>query len=177
MIIPYINYCITVFLFPSRKMRSLKMIAGPQGMNRHSHTRAFLIIPMRCVLYLLRDFFFFLSRQIYKLWFYFFPKGRDVCAEGRVVKKKTILPFSSGGRDKTEKQNGVQKDKRDSGHDGDDQKLLTSQSQCKNLDLWINSSNFFLSFFSIVNTVGTDIIVTYLDCLIKSFKNYNIQMK
>ncbi|MCJ8738143.1 hypothetical protein PDJAM_G00032150 [Pangasius djambal] len=59
-------------------------------------------------------------------------EGRD---EPRVVKKKTILPFSSGGRDRTEKQNGVQRDKKDNGHDGDDQKLLTSRSQCKSFDL------------------------------------------
>ncbi|KAG7325382.1 hypothetical protein KOW79_011698 [Hemibagrus wyckioides] len=62
-------------------------------------------------------------------------EGRDEHAEPRVVKKKTILPFSSGGRDRTEKQNGIQKDKRDNGHDGDGQKLLTSQSQCKHFDL------------------------------------------
>ncbi|XP_053094475.1 semenogelin-1 [Pangasianodon hypophthalmus] len=58
-------------------------------------------------------------------------EGRD---ELRVVKKKTILPFSSGGRDRTEKQNGVQRDKKDNGQDGDGQKLLTSQSQCKSFD-------------------------------------------
>ncbi|XP_060794737.1 uncharacterized protein DDB_G0290301 isoform X2 [Neoarius graeffei] len=64
-------------------------------------------------------------------------EGCDEHVEPRVVKKKTILPFSSGGRkaDRTEKQNGVQRDKRDNGHDGDSQKLLTSQSQCKHLDL------------------------------------------
>ncbi|KAF4084616.1 hypothetical protein AMELA_G00108010 [Ameiurus melas] len=62
-------------------------------------------------------------------------EGRDEHAAARVVKKKTILPFSSGGRDRTEKQNGVQRDKRDDGHGGDGQKLLSSQSQCKHLDL------------------------------------------
>ncbi|XP_017339307.1 sterile alpha motif domain-containing protein 14 [Ictalurus punctatus] len=62
-------------------------------------------------------------------------EGRDERAEARVVKKKTILPFSSGGRDRTEKQNGVQRDKRDDGHGGEGQKLLSSQSHCKHFDL------------------------------------------
>ncbi|XP_027032656.2 sterile alpha motif domain-containing protein 14 [Tachysurus fulvidraco] len=62
-------------------------------------------------------------------------EGCDEHAVPRNVKKKTILPFSSGGRDRTEKQNGVPREKRDDGNDGDSQKLLTSQSQCKHLDL------------------------------------------
>ncbi|TTY54606.1 Sterile alpha motif domain-containing protein 14 [Bagarius yarrelli] len=59
-------------------------------------------------------------------------EGRD--AEACIVKKKSILPFSSGGRDRTEKQNGVRRDKWDDGNDEDGQKLLTSQSQCKHLN-------------------------------------------
>ncbi|KAK2866130.1 hypothetical protein Q7C36_002186 [Tachysurus vachellii] len=62
-------------------------------------------------------------------------EGCDEHDEPLNVKKKTILPFSSGGRDRTEKQNGVQREKREDGNDGDSQKLLTSQTQCKHFDL------------------------------------------
>ncbi|XP_053496351.1 uncharacterized protein samd14 [Ictalurus furcatus] len=77
--------------------------------------------------------YFRASRQVSERWRVF--QGRDERAEARVVKKKTILPFSSGGRDRTEKQNGVQRDKRDDGHGGDGQKLLSSRSHCKHFDL------------------------------------------
>lgn len=90
---------------------------------------------MRCVLYF--SVVHFLSLKFYGrcLSDVVFFQGCDEGAEPRVVKKKTILPFSSGGRDRTEKQNGVQRDKKDNGPDGDGQKLLTSQSQSKHFDL------------------------------------------
>ncbi|KAI4899439.1 hypothetical protein NFI96_018735 [Prochilodus magdalenae] len=49
------------------------------------------------------------------------PESAEPC----LVKKKAILPFSTSGRDRTEKQNGVHS-KKDSGHNGDGQKLLTT---------------------------------------------------
>ncbi|XP_072523787.1 sterile alpha motif domain-containing protein 14 [Salminus brasiliensis] len=48
-------------------------------------------------------------------------RGADSCH----VRKKAILPFSTGGRDRTDKQNGVHSNK-DSDQNGDGQKLLTT---------------------------------------------------
>ncbi|KAF7704936.1 uncharacterized protein DDB_G0283697 [Silurus meridionalis] len=56
-------------------------------------------------------------------------EGRDEHTEPRGVRKKINVPFSSSERDGTEKQNGIHRDKRDDGHegnDGDAEKLLTS---------------------------------------------------
>uniref|UniRef100_A0A8B9K6B1 Sterile alpha motif domain-containing protein 14-like n=2 Tax=Astyanax mexicanus TaxID=7994 RepID=A0A8B9K6B1_ASTMX len=48
-------------------------------------------------------------------------RGADPC----YVRKKAILPFSTSGRDRTEKQNGMHSNK-DSDQNGDGQKLLTT---------------------------------------------------
>ncbi|XP_062860048.1 sterile alpha motif domain-containing protein 14 [Trichomycterus rosablanca] len=61
-------------------------------------------------------------------------EGCDDHAEPCLIRKKPILRFSSSGRDRMEKQNGIQRDKKDNGHDGDGQKLLTTLSQSKNYE-------------------------------------------
>lgn len=141
-----ISLVILCLSFPFGRTRSWKTTAGPAGPNRRSRIRVFPITRTRCVLDLRRYIIYPVNvseRRGKCVSDGVFLQGRDERAEARVVKKKTILPFSSGGRDRTEKQNGVQRDKRDDGHGGEGQKLLSSQSHCKHFDLWINSSYMF----------------------------------